>query len=262
MDKELHKKLELLKFDYWQKNDKFKSLWRYYRARKLDPSTPFPDQFKKDKIKYEPSAPPYFLATREYWLFWLYHDPETASFKDYWEFKEKVRSEFKTVKNIYIEDYRELISKDFEIAIERVKSKKNRSPKINEVKECLVDWLLDSRSIYLKINQYEFTKLEAKTILKEVTSILNKRTYDARPHLQWIRDYLTAWELQQEQGKSLVEIYDKVFGKGHDVTKEEKQQYASRYIQHAKIIMDNLEARKFKWWEGKCKQQNKNVKRF
>lgn len=255
MDKERQKELEHLKFDYWNKSKLFKSMWRYYRAKKLDPSTPFPDQFKIDKIKCKPFAPKYFLATQEYWLFWLYYDPETASFDDYWKLKEKVRCELKAdKKKAYVEDYRKLISEDFGIAIDQFKMENSRTPEINEVMEHLTWFLESSGSIYLKINQYEFTNPEADKILKEVEMTLKKRTYRTKPEPKTLRQYLMAWELRHESKprKSYLEIFNLVI-KEKELTnqdhRQKKAEKAKRYVINAGRIIKNLEAGKLVWWK-------------
>jgi len=263
MDKEREKELEHLKFDYWNKSKLFKSMWRYYRAKKLDPSTPFPDQFKQDKIKNNNKAPKYFTSTYKYWLFWLYHDPETASFDDYCKFREKARREFlagePAEKTIYVEDYRERISEDFGIAIDQFKMENSRTPEINEVMKYLTWFLESSGSIYLKINQIEHTYTEADKISEEVKVILKKRAYRVKPETKTLRQYLRAWELRHESKppKSYLEIYNLVIKK-NDYDVKDKKGKAKRYVSNAKRIIENLEAGKPLW----CKIERRKRKAY
>ena len=242
------KEFEEIKWQYWNKSNSFKLLWRYYRAKKLNPSTPFPDKFKNDEMKKT------FQAAREYWLYWVNHEPETASFDDYWNFKEEVRRAFAGDKNRnkYIEDYREVVTRDIDRIINRFKRIKNRKPRLDELRENLILEMTDSRHSVLKIYRYDFTETEDQEIQKQIMRSLKKNHVDsANFHPEALKQYLKAWELRKESNpkKPLVEIYELIKEKG--VTIEDKAGKAFRCIEKADKIIENLEAGKKIWWNVK-----------
>lgn len=264
----MNKELEKIKWDYWNKSKPFKLLWQYYRAKKLDPATPFPDKFKEDHLKYaecwkrsffignevawrafygekEPNTHAVFVAAREYWLYWINHEPETASFDDYWNFKEEVRRAFAgdTPTNKYVEDYSGLIARDIESVVDTFKRKENRKPTIDELKEYLTNSLMPSSSLTLKIHQWKFTDKEAKIILKEVSRILKDRTYRIKPEPKALKQYLRAWEYKHEQNKSYSEIFNKLI-KEKDYNLIDEKRKPKLYVANARKIIKNLETNK------------------
>lgn len=224
--KEREKELEEIKWQYWNKGKTFKLLWQYYRAKKLDTSTPFPDKFKGNHNLR--------MATQEYALFWMNHEPETASFDDYWNFKQKVRREFAVNKEKraservsytaslffpdkrqtwikdflgetkfkHVEDYSGLIAGNIDEFVSIVNKTRNRPPTIDELKEYLTNQLMPSSCLTLQIHQWELSEKETKEIIKEVSLILKDRTYRIKPEIKALKQYLHVYESYYEHNKT------------------------------------------------------------
>lgn len=113
--------LDRLKWEYWNESLLFKMYWRYYRAKKLDPSTPFPEPLKKLKEK---SA--LFEIILNYWYFWQHHEPRNATYEDYLACEKRLSIDQKRAfpeenKPVYIEDYRALLAEEIDIASKHIR---------------------------------------------------------------------------------------------------------------------------------------------
>lgn len=252
MDKNTEKRrkeLERLKWDYWNKSKAFKSFWKYFREIHIDKSTPLPDQFKpKTDNKNRKINHPIFSATREYWPYFLYKEPEMASFDEYWKktmvFRNAIKNNEKKRKPP-IEDYRELITKDIDDIVGKFKKEKKRKPTIDELKDCLVDWQMNpSCFVWLQIRQVQFTAIEAEERGKEVIRILKKRIVNTKPEIEPLSKYLTALK-RKEEGFSYIEIFDLIINEEHY---KDKRRQARRYVSNAEKIIRNLETGKNPWW--------------
>ena len=265
--------LERIKFEYWKKSKLFKIFWQYfrnlkkYRILKINPSTPFPEELKKLKAESTPYAPKIVTATRQYWIYLYNHDFNNSSFDDYLSFDEQVKRSIAESKNpppkkIYVENYIELISSDFDYAVNSLKDKKKRTPNIKEFQDYFLNSVMpDRRLLYLKIHQYNFTPKEADIILRQIKSLLKKRTYQTKPEIKALRLYLQAYELREEQKKSYPEIYD-ILLKNKDWDNVDKLRKAKLYVANARNIIKNLEAGKVLWWKVKRQKLEEYLKQF
>lgn len=251
---EKRKELERIKWDYWNKSKIFILFWKYIRANsfewanRLNGSTPLPDQFKpKIDDQNRKVNHPILQATREYWPYFLYQDHENGSFEEYWTETKFLRDakEGNEKEKRRVEDYRGLITGDIDVVVDMFKRKENREPTIDELKDHLVNWKMDTPcAVWLEITQIAYTDKEAKERGREVTRILKKRIHKTKPEPTALRRYLKCLELR-EKGDDYIKIFNELHDEKHYA---DKDRAAKRDVSKARKIIKNLETRKPIWW--------------
>ena len=245
---ESQKEFERLKWDYWNKSTIFNTFWRYCRSIGIDKeiNIPYPFQPVTDalniKIKH-----PILSDTMDYIPYFLYREPEHASFDEFWAETMFLRcaaaANEKSTKRV--EDYRQIIASDIDSAVRNLRMLMKREPTIDELKDYFVNVQMKSYdTTYYMITQMNFTVAEAQARGKEVARILKKRITINKPEIKALRQYLTALNLK-DGGATNMEIFNKLIGTEHY---QDKERRARKLVSNARSIIANLELGKEPWW--------------